>query len=272
MEREIFVSTGGGISVFSLAGERLRAAGLEGAGALCVSGGDVFCAGDEGRVICRLDRAALMTQALFAGGPGICELLVSPDGAYLYALCADADSVLLLDARSGQPMIVCRAGCNPRRMALYGDVLAVAGGESGCVHLLNAHTLREQESLAMPGPVYGAAIGGGAVHALCLTQALDSLLVTVRPGGREEIALCGMPGCLLPAEHGLLAAAQGRLYAVSPEGVISARPVPGRACRLLGISGRLFALDEFTGRLFACGGAGQGWRLLCIEARDAAMG
>lgn len=272
MEREIFVSTGGGIGVFSLMGERLRAVALEGAGALCVSGGDVFCAGDEGRVIYRLDRAALMTQALFAGGPGICELLVSSDRTRLYALCADADSVLLLDARSGQPMIVCRVGCNPRRMALCGDALAVAGGESGCVHMLSAHTLREQERISMPGPVYSVAISRGVVHALCLTRALDSILVTVRPEGREEIALCGMPGSLLLGERGLLAAAQGWLYAVSQMGVDSAWPMQGRACRLLGMSGRVFALDEFTGQLLAGGEAGKGWRLLCAEAHDAAMG
>lgn len=274
MEREIFVSTGGGISVFSLAGERLRAAGLEGAGALCVSDDQLFCAGDDGRVILRLDRRTLMVQALFAGGPGICDLLVSSDGTRLYALCADADSVLLLDACSGQPMIVSRAGCNPKQMALCGDVLAVAGGESGCVHLLDARTLKESGRMNLPGPVYSAALSGGVVHALCLTQSLDSILVTVRSGGREKIALCGMPGCLLRSEHALLAATQGRLHILSQDGdcVLGEQAAPGRAGRLLGVPGGLFAVDMLSERFFALAGAGGRWRFLCAQARAAAIG
>lgn len=142
MERELFVSTGGGIRVCALSGEVRRQAALKGAGALCAAKEHLLCACGCGREIFRLDRWALMPQAVYPGGPGVCELRLSQNGMHLLVLCGDADSVMMLDARSGRPLVVSRVGCNPRQMALDGDTLAIAGGESGFVHLLNAQTLQ----------------------------------------------------------------------------------------------------------------------------------
>lgn len=275
MERELFISTGGGIRVCALSGEVRRQAALEGAGALCVSQEQLLCACENGREIFRLDRRTLMPQALYPGGPGVCRLCLSPDGARLYVLCGDADSVMMLDARSGQPLVVCRAGCNPQQMALEGDALAIAGGESGCVHLLSAHTLRAEGSLSMPGPVYSAAMGQGRVHALCLTQTLNSLLVTVQPGGEMRmLALSGMPGCLLLRERMLLAATQRRLYVVSTDGgcVLGQNAAPGRIHQLLKEEGRLFACDMLGERLFACAARDRRWHPLHAGVRDIAIG
>ena len=138
MERELFISTGGGIRVCALSGEVRRQAALDGAGVLCAGHGQLLCACENGREIFRLDRGTLMPQAVYPGGPGLCDLCMSRDGTHLYALCGDADSVMMLDARGGQPLMVNRAGCAPRQMVLAEDVLAVAGGESGCVHLLSS--------------------------------------------------------------------------------------------------------------------------------------
>ena len=275
MERELFVSTGGGICVCALSGDIRRQTALEGAGALCAAKEHLLCACGGGREIFRLDRRTLMPQAVYPGGPGVCDLRLSQDGTHLFALCEDADSGMMLDARSGQPLIVSRVGCAPRQMALEDDTLAIAGGESGCVHLICARTLEAQGCLSMPGPVYSAAIGRGRVHALCLTQTLDSLLVTAQPGGGiRTLALLGMPGCLLLWEELLLAATQRRMYAVSADGgrVLWQSAAPGRAHRLLGDAGRLFACEQLGERLFVCRCPGGRWRTLHAGARDAAIG
>lgn len=275
MERELFVSTGDGICVCALSGEIRRQAALADAGALCVSGAHLLCACGRGRELLRLDRRTLMPQAVYPGGPGICDLCLSPDGSRLYALCGEADSVMMLDARSGQPLIVSRVGCAPRQMALRGGTLAVAGGESGFVHLLSARTLMAEGCVSMPGPVYGAALAQGRVHALCLTQTLDALLVTALPGGgRRTLALRGMPGCLLAQGERLLAATQRRLYAVSADGgcILEQGAAPGCVHRLLGEAGVLFACDALGERLFACTAPGGRWRALHAGVRDTAIG
>lgn len=275
MERELFVSTGGEIRVCALSGEVRRQAALEGTGALCASKEHLLCACGCGREIFRLDRRTLMPQAVYPGGPGVCDLRLSQGGTHLLVLCGDADSVMMLDARSGQPLVVSRVGCNPRQMALDGDMLAIAGGESGFVHLLSAQTLQAALCLSMPGPVYSAALRRGRVHALCLTPTLDSLLVTAQPGGgRQMLALPGMPGCLLLQRETLLAATQRRLYAVSADGgrILWQSAAPGRAHRLLGEAGYLFACELLGERLFACQPPGGRWRMLHAGARDAALG
>lgn len=275
MERELFVSTGGGIRACALSGEGGRQAALEGAGALCAAKEHLLCACGCGREIFRLERRTLMPQAVYPGGPGVCELRLSQDGTHLFALCSDADSVMMLDARSGRPLVVSRVGCNPRQMALEGDTLAIAGGESGFVHLLSVQTLEAELCLSMPGPVYSTALGRGRVHALCLTPTLDSLLVTALPGGRRQmLALLGMPGCLLLQGEMLLAATQRRLYAVSADGgrILWQGTAPGRANRLLGEAGYLFICELLGERLFASKCPGGRWRMLQAGARDAAIG
>ena len=271
MEREIYASTDGGIRVCALSGEVRRQAALEHAGALCAGQNTLLCVGENGRAIFRFDRRTLMPQALYPGGPGACDLRLSQDESRLAVLCGDADSVMLLDAQSGQPLIVRSAGCAPRQMAQDGDTLAIAGGESGYVYLICARTLEASDCLSMPGPVYSAAIGQGRIHALCMTQTLNSLLVTVHPGGgRQMLSLDGMPGCLLLQENVLLAATQRRLYAVSPDGgrVLGQSAAPGRIHRMITCAGQLFACDLLGERLFACRSPGGRWCPLLAGVRD----
>lgn len=272
MAQEIYVSRHDGISMCSLEGKQLRSAALEQAGVLCVGKKHLYCARDDGREIVRFDLQTLTKQAVLGGGTGISQLMLSADGERLYALCSDADSVLMLDALSGMPMIVCCVGCNPQQMTLCSDMLAVAGGESGCVYLLNAHSLEVCMCLSMPGPVYGVALCGHAVHAICMTQTLDTLLVTDSPAGRVQLVLSGMPGRMLLAKDELLISSHGWLHAVSRDGkrLLWKRAAPGRASALLAADGQVLYRDMLSERLFMSGGGGM-WKLLSIGAMSVAV-
>ena len=110
----------------------------------------------------------LTLTGLFAGGPGMKRILSSPDGTRLLLLCAEADSVLLLDAGCGLPLVLARAGLNPQNIALdeTGDVLADAAGERGEELLMSARSLTLLRRLSMPGMVFEVTLCGGTVHAL----------------------------------------------------------------------------------------------------------
>lgn len=277
MEKRIIVSGGDEIREILLAGltpgRRIR---MEGAGALCAAGDQLFCACDWGDVIWRLSAQMLVPTALFAGGPGVCDLMISRDRQRLYALCGDADSLLALSATSGAPMMVNRVGVNPRALAMdeTGDVIAVAGGECGQTVLLCAHTLNVLRQLPMPGMVYAVALRGGTVYSLCLNEALASTLTTVSSGGiRQTLSLAGMPGTLSLCGEKLLAATHEHLYTISADGtrVLNVRDAAGRAQRLLHAGGRLMLCDGLGEALFALGMTSGRWRLVCEHARDAVM-
>ena len=187
------------------------------------------------------------------------SLLLSPDGERLYVLSAEADSVLMLRARTGEPVYLNRAGVNPRELALDGDVLAIAGGESGAVFLLSSDTLRCLKVLEMPGPVYSAALFGGILYALCLSPSLSTLLIAQnRCGIRCMHELAGMPGSLLVRRNRLLAATDGMLYTVSLDGrvILGKQCIPGRAVWLCSAGEDLLMLDGYTERLFLLGKSG----------------
>lgn len=253
MKGRVIVSVDGGLRGLSLPG--CEAGGLirlEGAGPLCAHRDGVFCACARERAIWRLDARSLTPTGLFAGGPGMRALLPSPDGTRLYALCAEADSLLMLDGATGMPIALNRVGVNPGAMAMdeTGEVLAVAGGECARTVLLCARTLNVLSSLPVAGVAMGVAIGAGAVYTLCLTDTLSSALTAYLPDGtRGELLLAGTPGTLCLCPEGLLAATEGRIYAIAADGsrVLSCRQTPGRAGRLLCAQGKRLLLDEWSG-------------------------
>lgn len=261
MECRGLASGGGAVREIALDGAReIRHVRLEHAGALCASDRCVFCA--CGDVIWRLERKSLMPQTLFAGGPGVCQMLLSKDQERLYALCAEADSVLMLCEKTGEPMLVNRAGVNPRQMALEGDTLAIAGGESGYVLLLCARSLQVRHALSMPGPVYSVALCAEYVYALCLTPSLSSVLVTTDENGKHSrLFLSGMPGRLLIHRNALLIQTEGMLYAASLDGreILQSYRAPGRAAWLHDVQDRLLMLDAYSDSLFFLGK--DGWRM-----------
>lgn len=273
MEERMIVSGGDEVRVFAPPKrepqEQIR---LEGAGALCVSHGAVFCASDWGDTVWRLDAERLVPTGLFAGGPGMKRILPSPDGTRLLLLCAEADSVLLLDAGCGLPLVLARAGLNPQNIALdeTGDVLAVAAGESGEVLLMSARSLTLLRRMSMPGMVFDVTLCGGTVHALCLNDALDATLVTVpQIGARQILPLPGMPGRVTADGGRLLCATEGFLHAVSRDGMrlLHTEHAPGRAGGCQRYAGAMLLCDALSERIFARSSGGC-WKLFCGCARD----
>lgn len=198
------------------------------------------------------------------------SLLLSADGTQLYALCGDADSILMLSAQTGEPMLINRAGVNPREMSLDGEVLAVAGGESGMVILLCARTLCVLNALTMPGPVYSTALFEGRIYALCLSPSLTSLLIVQSGSGTRHMQeFAGLPGCLLVQENRLLAATEGMLYAVSLDGkqILGKLRLPGRAAWLCSAGEDTLMVDGYTESLFAL--RQNGLRIICRQAASA---
>lgn len=274
MRGRVIVSVDGGLRRMTLPGGAVGGlVRLAGAGPLCAHRDGVFCASARERVIWRLDARSLTPAGLFAGGPGMRALLSSPDGTRLYALCAEADSLLMLDATTGLPIALNRVGVNPGAMAMdeAGEVLAVAGGECARTVLLCARTLNVLSSLPVAGVAMSVAIGAGAVYTLCLTDTLSSALTAYLPDGtRGELLLAGTPGTLCLCPEGLLAATEGWLYAIAADGsrVLSRRQTPGRAERLLCTQGECLLLDEWSGTVFR---EGRGrWLPVLSGARDLA--
>jgi len=272
MAREIVISSGDTLRMISLEQDEreTQSVPLDRAGALCTSESHIICACDS--VIWQFDRKRLMPTGLFGGGPGMCSLLLSQDGMHLFALCGEADSVLMISTQSGEPILLNKAGVNPREMALDGEILAIAGGESGLVLILCAHSLNLLDVISMPGPVYSVAIGKGTLHALCLTAELSSLLVTQKKGEtRCMLALAGMPGRLLRRQNCLFAATDGAMYAVSPDGrrILRRINIPGRAVWMADAGDETLLLDGYTERLFAV--KENNVRLLALHAAYAAL-
>lgn len=227
-------------------GGQTAEAPLKGAGALCAYAGGLFCAA-EGDMLWHLDAGSLQPRALFAGGPDMRDVKLSADGRRLYALLSGADSVLLLDASDGAPLMLARAGCNPPRMALddAAQALAVAGGRREAVLLLDAHTLAELDEWPAPGPVCDTAFAGDCVFALCRLGRRRSALAVRRSGTSAVFRLPGAPGALLSRAWGVLAATQEGLFACTQTACTRLRRMDGCPVRMAMAHGCLVWIDGF---------------------------
>ncbi|MBQ8619803.1 MAG: hypothetical protein IJ418_20160 [Clostridia bacterium] len=262
MEEKLYLASRSGIAMGSLQGELLQRADLEGALALCAGEESLFCA-DRGGMIWRFDRRTLMPASLGCGGPGACAMCLSPCGRRLYALLGEGDSVLMSDGKSCRPLALNRCGSNPKSIICCGDRLVAAGGESCRVHIYCAKTLDSIDEVAMPGPVYSAALCDGVVYALCLFQDMHALLVAAQGEKRTMLRLHGMPGCLRVTNKCVLAATYGWLHVLSREGLrrIAVRDAPGKAGRILVGRNEIFLHDPISESVFAAQAAAP-WRRL----------
>lgn len=266
MGRRLIISGGDGLRVLEEDTHAIEHIHLPGAGALCACGRELFVSSGCGDMIWRLDRN-LMPAALFAGGPGMRQLLLSGDGGRLFALCADGSSILVLDSKSGAPLLLARAGSSPGGMAMRGNALAVAGGGEGLL-LFDSGSLSLLSRLRTPWPAVSAALTERYACALCRDDMLDSVLVCYEHGiERGRLRLPGMPGTLHDLCGMLLVCTRGWLYAVSPERMQLAarRRAPGIGARLLFAGGILLMVDELGEAVYALAGR---WKRLAHPAAD----
>ena len=230
----MIVSGGDEIRELAAEGRRIR---LEGAGALLPACGQLYAASSWANMIWRLDPGTLVPTGLFAGGPGVRKMLASCDGKRLYVLCEEADSLLMLDAQDGSPLFINRAGVSPQSMALdeTGSVMAVAGGASGEMILMDGETLNVTARYDTHGMVMDVLLWGKRAYALSLDETLNTLFCIFDPCGRQcMIRLPGMPGALAVLGGQVAAATHEGLFFLGCDGArVTGRAwVPGRAGRL----------------------------------------
>lgn len=273
MQGEVLVSGGDRLRRWSLEENRVLAeTTLEGSGALCTCGGKIFVAGERDGAIYRFDERMLLS-GIYAGGHGMCAMCASADTERLYVLLADANSVLMLRASDGTPMILAHAGIHPRRMHLNEALgtLVIAGGEDGCARILCPHTLRVQREIREDGVCIDALAYGEWICMLMRTPTLGTHLILRERGERREIVLRGMPGAL-GMESGTLWVCAGEwLYAFSPETLrLRHRTLCARySGKLICKEGRRLLLCPVSETLYQIEESGR--RLLCWGAKDAAF-
>ncbi len=213
----------------------LASCDIRGAGALCAWKGAVLCADREEDCVHVLDADTLESLRCIPAGPGIRALKPGMDGASLYALAGDADSLIKLDMSGGGALqMLTRVGVQPRDLAMEpgGRTLAVAGGASCCVHILQSDTLASKATIDVDGIAVGVSFAPGVLWVLCAVgqEEMSSSLVRVRTSNwRVERALPmeGMPGGLitLPDEGVLIGVLDGVIY-VAKHGKRAAWRIP----------------------------------------------
>lgn len=190
----------------------------------CPAGAQFFCACKERGVVQRFVRLPEGWQAEreFLAPPGLECMQASPDGAQLYLLSGEADSLSAVEADTGELLYGNAAGVYPRslQMNATGRLLAVAGGAAGEVLLFSAPSLNLLTRIAVPGIACQAAFVDGGLAVLCAVEdgEVNTFLGYVG-GGRtlvEEILLLpGLPGALKALPDGtVLAGSAGALVRV----------------------------------------------------------
>lgn len=270
---DVLVSGGGKLRVLSPGMDAVRReATLESCGAVCVSGGTVFAAGESEGVIYRLDRS-LLPNGVYAGGPGMRGLCVSGDDARLYVLLGDADSVMMLSAADGTPRFLARTGANPQRMRLAEKegAIIIAGGMDAGALMLCGETLSVLACFREEGFCCDAVLHCGTLYMLCLTDSMETRLVMCfADGSRRRIHLPGIPGSLYASGSRLMAAAGACLYVfdVRSMDLIWKRSLEGLCGKLIRGGKGLMLLDPSYGMLAQI--ASCGMRILGRNIKDAA--
>ncbi|GHU73962.1 hypothetical protein AGMMS49992_14120 [Clostridia bacterium] len=183
-------------------------------GCLFARGGFLYCAvmPDEAeQSILRLNLADLTVDREFAAGADIERMFVSYDGQKLYALLSGADTVLMLDANTGEWLMSAPVGVRPRDMRLdrSGRSLVVAGGGSGSVLVLDADTFETQAEYPVDGTAVGAFFAADGLVTLAESADYEPFsvvgIIPLSHGNYEPIwELPGMPACFSMGMNGLL--------------------------------------------------------------------
>jgi hypothetical protein len=149
--------------------ERLKFAGR--LGFIYSKNNNVFINIDED--IIRLNPDTLASEESHIAGGDVERIVLSHDEKLLYVLLSGADTVLMMDAETGEWIASERVGSNPRDMRLDtdGKRLAIAGGDSDSVFVLNAETLEIQIEYPLSGNAVGCMFSGDTL--LMLSESGD---------------------------------------------------------------------------------------------------
>ena len=269
----MLVSGGARLGILSLEqGQMMKETPMESCVAVCMGGKCVFAAEAKERAVYRFDENLLLS-GVYAGGPGMRDLSVSRDGERLYLLLGDADSVMMLGAADGSPMLLARAGVNPRNMRLdrHENSVVIAGGKDGSALLLCPYTLRLQHAVREEGICVDALLYRGVLCMLHMTGTMNSRLVLRREkGSRRVFQLSGMPGSLCASGNELLVSAGRALYFFDAQAMCMKKKIEAAVNegKLLATGSRLFLLSSVEENLYAL--HADGWKLLCRNVRCAA--
>jgi hypothetical protein len=123
--------------------------------------------------IVRLNADTLETEDGHIAGGDVERILLSQDRKLLYVLLSGADTVLMMDAETGEWIASGKAGSNPRDMKLDtdGKRLAIAGGDSNSVFVMDAETLETQIEYPLGGNAVGCMFAGDTL--LMLSESGD---------------------------------------------------------------------------------------------------
>ncbi|MEG0767381.1 MAG: beta-propeller fold lactonase family protein [Clostridia bacterium] len=262
MQERVIVSdaTGGCLTAYRLPTWTIQAQTRELAqpSSLCGRDGWIYCACMADACIWRLRGDNLQPVQCYAAGKGIEHICLSRDGRRLYALLGEADSLLMLDVDAGYPLMSTPVGVHPRDMRLdhSGRWLAVAGGASGSILMLEADTLRVRAEYAVDGIACGVLFGREEMLALCASgdYELHTVIGGIRPHQglwHERFTLPGLPGAFAMSAQGLYVGHLGgiALFQERNGTVIWKLTLRGLPDQLLPIGHQLCFADRLEGRL-----------------------
>jgi outer membrane protein assembly factor BamB len=114
----------------------------------------------------------------------------------------------MLDAVQGRLLNIAKTGMHPRAIAQDGACVAVAGGATGDVMILDSKTLRVLGVYKADGITCGCCFFAGQLMIMCMAGEYDvgTVVGAISPDGKWTpwVKLPGLPGAMTPCGGGLL--------------------------------------------------------------------
>lgn len=229
-------------------------ANLPDAHLLGVGGENLFCfSRKKGEVL------NLKKEQWLAAAPGLESMCLSKDGRFLYELSGEADVLICVDMKSGNPLYLTKCGCFPQGLCLHptGSWLAAATGAAGEIKIYQAPKLYPDQTYRVPGIAARVVFSASGLVFLSAVEKgeIHTLLGLIRHGtnGYEEVALYkGLPGDLLALPDGsVMLSVFGQLLSVKlkPYKLLFAEATEGLVTHIARGGGKLLLTDSVMGQV-----------------------
>ena len=141
----------------------------------CVSPGCAAVCCQKARECLCVERKTSRMLCSMPCAPGICEMLFSFCGRYLYQLSAEADCVHTCGVAAGELLYAAPAGVFPRSVRIdeTGRYLLCAGGAENKAILFSAPDLLQEQTLRTPHPCFAADFWQDGLVILCAEEGED---------------------------------------------------------------------------------------------------